>query len=84
MDAPRYVTAIVIEHGMGGSKYVAPIARDLLVACQKRDPGRRYPPPEAPPSAEAAAAATPQPAPAAASSQPPPAAPDSASTDNTD
>jgi penicillin-binding protein 2 len=43
VQAPRYVTAIVIEHGIGGSKYAAPIARDLLTECQKRDPARKVP-----------------------------------------
>ncbi len=30
-DAPRYATAVVIEHGMGGSAAAAPIARDALL-----------------------------------------------------
>ncbi len=41
---PRYVCAVVVEHGIGGSKYAAPIARDVLRECQKRDPARRFPP----------------------------------------
>jgi penicillin-binding protein 2 len=41
---PRYVAAVVVEHGIGGSKYAAPIARDVLRECQKRDPARRVPP----------------------------------------
>jgi penicillin-binding protein 2 len=41
---PRYVCSVVVEHGIGGSKYAAPIARDVLRECQKRDPARRYPP----------------------------------------
>jgi penicillin-binding protein 2 len=40
---PRYCCAVFVEHGIGGSKYAAPIARDVLRECQKRDPGRRYP-----------------------------------------
>ncbi|HUC62698.1 MAG TPA: penicillin-binding protein 2 [Alphaproteobacteria bacterium] len=36
--APRYVTAVVIEHGGGGSAVAAPIARDLLIEAQHRDP----------------------------------------------
>jgi len=43
VDQPRYVCAIVVEHGIGGSKYAAPIARDILTECQKRDPATRRP-----------------------------------------
>jgi penicillin-binding protein 2 len=35
---PKYVCAVVVEHGVGGSKAAAPIARDILLAVQKRDP----------------------------------------------
>ncbi|MBI1215726.1 MAG: penicillin-binding protein 2 [Alphaproteobacteria bacterium] len=37
---PRYVTAVVVEHGVGGSETAAPIAHDILEALQKRDPRR--------------------------------------------
>lgn len=45
VDAPRYVVAVIIEHGGGGSKAAAPIARDVLLEAQRRDssfvmPGR--------------------------------------------
>jgi penicillin-binding protein 2 len=40
VEAPRYVAAVVVEHGVGGSKTAAPIARDILLAAQKRDPRR--------------------------------------------
>lgn len=45
VDAPRYVTAVIVEHGGGGSKTAAPIARDVLLEAQRRDsssvmPGR--------------------------------------------
>jgi penicillin-binding protein 2 len=40
---PRYVCSVFVEHGIGGSKYAAPIARDVLRECQRRDPARRYP-----------------------------------------
>lgn len=43
VDQPRYVCSIVIEHGIGGSKFAAPIARDILTECQKRDPSRQRP-----------------------------------------
>jgi|TARA_R110002072_G_scaffold11431_38_gene51768 penicillin-binding protein 2 len=39
VDNPRYACAVVVEHG-GGSKAAAPIARDLLLEAQRRDPAR--------------------------------------------
>ena len=47
-DNPRYAVAVVVQHGGGGSKVAAPIARDLLLATQKRDPSGRDAPPDAP------------------------------------
>lgn len=35
---PRYVCSVVVEHGGGGSAVAAPIARDLLMLAQKRNP----------------------------------------------
>ncbi|WP_299625244.1 penicillin-binding protein 2 [Pelagibius sp.] len=35
---PRYCCAVVVEHGGGGSKVAAPIARDILIETQRRDP----------------------------------------------
>lgn len=35
---PRYACAVVVEHGGGGSAVAAPIARDLLIEVQKRNP----------------------------------------------
>lgn len=35
---PRYVCSVVVEHGGGGSTAAAPIARDLLLLAQKRNP----------------------------------------------
>ncbi len=35
---PRYVCSVVVEHGGGGSSSAAPLAKDLLVETQKRDP----------------------------------------------
>jgi penicillin-binding protein 2 len=47
VDAPRYVCAVVVEHGGasvgGGSAVAAPICRDVLIEAQKRDPARRVP-----------------------------------------
>jgi penicillin-binding protein 2 len=37
---PRYACAVVVEHGGGGSTAAAPIARDVLLEVQKRDPSR--------------------------------------------
>ena len=36
-DAPRYAVAVVVEHGVGGSKVAAPIARDILDRALQRD-----------------------------------------------
>ncbi len=51
VGAPRYVCAVVVEHGGveggGGSAVAAPIVRDVLLAVQKRDPARRVPQPDA-------------------------------------
>ena len=38
---PRYAVSVVVEHGAGGSTVAAPIARDLLLATQRRDPANR-------------------------------------------
>lgn len=38
VDVPKYVAAVIVEHGVGGSRAAAPIARDMLLAVQKRDP----------------------------------------------
>ena len=36
--SPRYAISVVIEHGGGGSKIAAPIARDIMVDTLNRDP----------------------------------------------
>ncbi len=38
VDNPRYVTAVVVEHGVGGSTSAAPIAKKIMKAVLKRDP----------------------------------------------
>lgn len=43
IDNPRYAISVVVEHGGGGSKTAAPIARDILREVQRRDPSRRLP-----------------------------------------
>ena len=40
VESPRYACSVFVEHGGGGSLVAAPIARDILLECQKRDPGR--------------------------------------------
>ncbi len=35
---PRYCCAVLVQHGGGGSKVAAPIARDVLIEVQRRDP----------------------------------------------
>ena len=50
VGAPRYVCAVVVEHGGatggGGSAVAAPICRDVLIEVQRRDPARRMPQPD--------------------------------------
>lgn len=37
VEDPRYIASVIVEHGVGGAKAAAPIARDILTALQKRD-----------------------------------------------
>lgn len=41
LSEPRYVCAVVIEHGASGAAAAAPVARDLLVETQKRQPDKK-------------------------------------------
>jgi len=41
ISAPRYACAVIIEHGGSGAKAAAPVARDIMLECQKLDPSRR-------------------------------------------
>jgi penicillin-binding protein 2 len=41
LDNPRYVCAVVIEHGGGGSAVAAPLARDILIETQRRSPEKQ-------------------------------------------
>lgn len=38
---PRYVCSVVVEHGVGGSRTAAPIARDLMLKVQQLAPAKR-------------------------------------------
>jgi penicillin-binding protein 2 len=38
---PRYAIAVVVEHGGGGSKAAAPIAKDVMTLVAQRDPARQ-------------------------------------------
>jgi len=40
VDKPRYAVAVVVEHGGGGSAVAAPLARDILLETQRRDPSK--------------------------------------------
>ncbi len=37
-SSPRYVCSVVVEHGVGGSSAAAPLAKELLLEVQRRDP----------------------------------------------
>ena len=38
LNNPKYVCSVVVEHGGGGSAVAAPVARDILLKAQERDP----------------------------------------------
>jgi penicillin-binding protein 2 len=38
--APRYALSVVVEHGGGGSKVAGPIAHDIMLETQRRNPAR--------------------------------------------
>jgi penicillin-binding protein 2 len=40
---PRYACCVTIEHGGGGGANAGPIARDIMIETQRRDPARRNP-----------------------------------------
>lgn len=42
-DKPRYACAVVVEHGMAGSRVAAPIARDIMREALLSDPVNRTP-----------------------------------------
>lgn len=36
VDKPRYAVAVIVEHGGSGSRAAAPVAKDIMLAAQKR------------------------------------------------
>jgi len=40
VDNPRYAVSVIVEHGGGGSKAAAPVARDILLEAQRRNSSR--------------------------------------------
>jgi penicillin-binding protein 2 len=40
IEQPRYVCAVVVEHGASGAAAAAPIARDILLETQRRQPDK--------------------------------------------
>jgi len=38
VENPRYAAAVIIEHGGSGAHAAAPLVRDILAACEKRNP----------------------------------------------
>ncbi len=50
LEAPRYAVSVVVEHGGGGSKAAAPVARDILMRALwgGEPPLSAYPPGQAP------------------------------------
>ena len=43
LASPRYAVAVVVEHGMSGSKAASPIARDIMRKALQLDPGADRP-----------------------------------------
>lgn len=39
-DAPKYAVSVIVEHGEGGSRTAAPVAKDIMVAALRMDSGR--------------------------------------------
>jgi penicillin-binding protein 2 len=40
-DKPQYAMAVIVEHGVGGSKTAAPVAKDILALTLKRQPAKQ-------------------------------------------
>ena len=43
VDSPRYSVTVVVEHGGGGSRAAAPVAKDIIIETLRRDPIRTGP-----------------------------------------
>lgn len=43
IQAPKYVCSVVVEHGVGGSTAAAPLAKELMIEAQRRDPAATQP-----------------------------------------
>ena len=41
LSNPRYAVSVVVEHGGGGSSAAAPIAKDIMLECERRDPASK-------------------------------------------
>ena len=38
LEIPKYAISVIVEHGGSGASTAAPVARDILLEVQKRDP----------------------------------------------
>lgn len=43
VETPRYAISVIVEHGGGGSRAAAPIAKDIMLHLLERDPATRSP-----------------------------------------
>ena len=43
LTKPRYVCSVVVEHGVGGSRTAAPLARDIMIRAQQLAPAKLTP-----------------------------------------
>ena len=43
VEKPRYAITVVVEHGGGGSRAAAPVAKDIMIETLRRDPLRKRP-----------------------------------------
>jgi penicillin-binding protein 2 len=41
VDEPRYAISVIVEHGGGGSRAAAPVAKDIMIKVLERDPARQ-------------------------------------------
>jgi len=43
LTQPRYAVSVLVEHGGGGSRAAAPVAKDIMTGLLKKDPARKVP-----------------------------------------